>query len=642
MAITVIADMLYTRAGEGTPSNVLSAHDPLIWVFSDNAITANPTATIQFIVKGNTGSTIYTSDIFPCYLLLFEGSTALFRFDATQIIKHTINDYFYKETSEVIEAENYGSEIEITIKTYDDAVLEDTELVEYFASHALNQIGDEYGSNIPRLFYNDTEDVPYFIGLPNHIFFHAPTTLVGETPLLEISDQEETANLITSLANDGTNPYDTFTTSGTEITSAIASGESAGLSVQQFNVIAGEQYVVLVPGFVLNSGDAPLMFIGLGSFSAISTNFIRLKAGDNAIVLSCIVDIPNAKLQIYQYAAGNWSCDPITIRRVHDATGEGTPGLYMHDAKLSHLLLDEKAKLGKIYYDLEVQNLVKEYNITVFRPCDNSVFIRWLNNNGAYSYFAFSPYPTTSQESNDIGNVINSFFVMALANSRHYPIGKKNAFKRILVAAAAVPIAFRRKLMQIFLSPAVYLWQGKQTLNGNLITEFINSATNPYDSFTTFGEVIFKIFEITGDIGQAESNQFDVYLNTTMKLIFFYSNRKFAAVPTPVIPDFYLVDADTDSTISNVVNPTEGPNTLTITPTVTTRAKLRINTDNGDEASFSTGKVVLKYAEVEADWILLEGVEGSHNLREKKGADNFNATLVLPEKYTQQLAGQNI
>ncbi len=642
MAITFNFDMFYTRAGEGTPSDVLSAHNPLIWLFRDSAIAANPTATVDIVVKNNAGATIYTSDTFSAYLTSFGGGIAVFRFDASQIIKHIINTYFYKETSDIIEAENYGSEIEVTIKSYDDAVLEDTEVLTYFASHALNQIGDEYGTNIPRLFYNDTEEIAHFLGFPNHIFFHAPATLTGETPLIEVSDQEETANLISSLANDGTNPYDTFTTSGTEITSAIASGESAGLSVQQFNVIAGEQYVVLVPGFVLNSGDAPLMFLGTTSFLNISTNFIRLKAGDNAIVLSCFIDRSNVELQIYQFAAGNWSCDPITIRRVHDASSEGTLGLFMHDAELSHLLLDEKAKLGKIYYDLEVQNLVKEYNITVLKPCDNSVLVRWLNINGLYSYFALSPFPTTTDGSNDIGKIINSFSLMALANARHYPIGKRDAFRRLIVAAAAVPIVFRRMLMQIFLSPAVYLWQGKQTLNGNLLTGFINSPTNAYDSFSTFGVMIYEAFEITGNIGQAESNQLDVYLNISMQLIFFYSNRKSASVPTPVIPDFYLVDADTDATISNVVNPVEGPNTLTITPTVTTRAKLRINTDNVDEASFSTGKVVLKYAEVETDWILLEGVEGSHNLREKKGADNFIATLILPERYTQQLAGQNL
>jgi len=46
--------------------------------------------------------------------------------------------------------------------------------------------------------------------------------------------------------------------------------------------------------------------------------------------------------------------------------------------------------------------------------------------------------------------------------------------------------------------------------------------------------------------------------------------------------------------------------------------------------------------EKESDWILLNKVEGSHNLMLKKDTDNFECTLVLPENYTQQLSGQNI
>ena len=189
MAITVTTDMKYTRLGEAE-SNVLSAHNPLIWEFQDGAIAANPTATVQLTVKNNADSTIYTSAAFPAYLLSYVDPLAKFRFDATQIIKHIIDNYFYKETSEVIEPENYGSKIEVYIRTYDDAVLEDTESIIYFTFHGLNQIGDEYGTNIPRLYLNDTEEIAHFLGYPNHLFFYSPTDLVAEDSVIEFLTRE--------------------------------------------------------------------------------------------------------------------------------------------------------------------------------------------------------------------------------------------------------------------------------------------------------------------------------------------------------------------------------------------------------------------------------------------------------------------
>ena len=63
---------------------------------------------------------------------------------------------------------------------------------------------------------------------------------------------------------------------------------------------------------------------------------------------------------------------------------------------------------------------------------------------------------------------------------------------------------------------------------------------------------------------------------------------------------------------------------------------------NTAASNFSTDKIIAKRAELETDWILLDRVEGSHQLREKKQFDNFNATLVPPENYTQQLGGSDL
>ena len=172
MALNHNTDMLYTRSG-AAESNVLSAHDPLIWEFEDTALVGGPaTATIQFIAKDNDLAVIYTSAAFPAYQLSYVDPLAKFRFDGTQILKHIIKNYLYKEISTIIAPENYGSTVDVVFKTYDNAVQNATDTVTYYLSQAVNQIGDEYGSNIPRLFLNDTEDIAHFLGYPTKIFFY--------------------------------------------------------------------------------------------------------------------------------------------------------------------------------------------------------------------------------------------------------------------------------------------------------------------------------------------------------------------------------------------------------------------------------------------------------------------------------------
>lgn len=628
MAITVTTDMFYTRAGESDPSDVLSAHDPLIWEFEDGAITANPTATVEFLIKDNAGSVIYTSDPFSAYLLSFSAPTAKFRFDATEIVKHIISTYFYKETSGVIEAENYGSEVEVRIRTFDDAVQEDSKLLEYFGSHALNQIGDEYGSNIPRLFYNDTEEIAHFLGFPNHVFFYLSANLSAETPLIEIL--ESTLNKITAWVNSN---YETFTSSGATITLAICTiiAEERAAS-NTFEINAGD-VVVIIFTLTLNSGTAPRLELIDNGGSTIS-NTESAANGANFIILTSTESISDCRIRIFQsFAVGNWSTDEVVATKYEWYSQEGTLGLFMHDLNLGLFQLTKDTKIVNVKYDPADPTLIKTYNITAFLPCLNSVYIRLLTKDGYYMYWAFSPFPTTSQQSNDIGKVINSFSEMALANSRNFPIGKKDAFKRLSVAAAAVPIVFRRKLMDLFTSPAVYLWQGKETPNENLITAFAQSGS-PYDTLTTSGDVIISAINAAGSVAfYTNTSIYKIQQGGSVTVIF---NLTLNSGQAPTIG---LIDSGT-ALSSNQVLSANGFNIIKLV--ATKEIDFRMRFINGAATNFSTGKVIAKRAEVEADWILLEGVEGSHDLREKKQADNFSATLVLPEKYTQQLSGQNL
>jgi len=388
MALNHNTDMLYTRSG-ATESNVLSAHDPLIWEFEDTALVGGPaTATVQFIVRDNDLAVIYTSAAFPAYLLSYVGNLTKFRFDGTHILKHIINNYLYKEISTIIEPVNYGSTVDVVFRTYDDGAANANDTVTYYLSQAVNQIGDEYGSNIPRLFLNDTEDIAHFLGYPTKIFFYLATDRSAHSPLVEIIDRDSA---------------------------------------------------------------------------------------------------------------------------VEDSSDYGSLKIGVHCIDLGLLALSKKSKYARVYYDPDAPIKIKDYNLSVFEACENAIFVRWLNSNGDYSYWAFSPYPFRNKSGDKLGSVINNFTEMALANSRNLPLGYRDAFDKINVIASAVPLLFRRKMLEIFTSPAVYLWNG-----------------------------------------------------------------------TP------------------------------------------------------------RREEKESDWILLNRVEGSHNLMLKKDTDNFECTLVLPENYTQQLSGQNI
>ena len=635
MAISFTEDMYYTRSGEAAESDVLSAHDALIWEFNDEYSAGPATATVQIVVKNNAGATIYTSDLFTAYLydtVADVPNEAYFRFDATEIIRHIINTYFYKETASILEPENYGSEIEVTFKTYDNAVLQNTTLNEYFASHAVNQIGDEDGANIPRIFYRDTEEIAHFLGFPNHLFFFAPLTLAAHDPFIEIIDSSTDAitNLISTLSN---STYNTFTVVGTSVTSAEAIDDGAAYS-GVFPIVKGKSYAVIIPDFTLTDNQYPTFSIKV---SLVPSQVVRITDdGDTILILTAQETGANGRLCIENDDDAEWNCGTISVFEVIAASGEGTFGLYMHDYNLSYFQLDNTAKTVNIYYDPADPTLIKTFNLTVFDPCENAVYVRFLTSDGHYMFWAFSPFPTTSQEHQDIGRVINSFSSQADANSRYYPIGKKNAFKKLLVAAATVPIAFRRKLMDIFTSPAVYVWQGTETPDENLITGLINVGASPYETFTSSGIVVISAINTA-----ANANAYSIAADNfeTIKgdviIVIFELNLNSGTAPT-----ISLVNEASGALSSNAVVSANGHNEITLTSISDVTARLRFY--NTAASNFSTGKIIVKRKELEADWILLEGVEGSHQLREKKQFDNLECTLVYPEKYTQKLAGQNL
>ncbi|MBA7648263.1 hypothetical protein ES703_56047 [subsurface metagenome] len=629
MAIVHTTDMLYTRSG-AAESNVLSAHDPLIWEFEDTALVGGPaTATVMFIAIDKDSVVYYTSAAFPAYLLSYADPLAKFRFDGTQIIKHIIKNYFYKEISTIIAHENYGSYVNVAFKTYNDGNANANDTVQYYLSQAVNQIGDEYGSNIPRLFLNDTEDIAHFLGYPTKIFFYLATDRSAHSPLIEIIDRDitESANLIGSLTNFAGFLYDTFTSTVTAVDAAINAAGTARAWGSSWSADTGEKFLIIIPALVNNGGELPVFYLATDIIPTAGTTRLRAVVGDNAFVLT-LFDSANVFLVIENTAACDWECGPIQVIPVEDASDYGSMKLGVHCVDLGLLALSKKSKYARMYYDHDAPIKIKDYNLSIFEACENAIFIRWLNSNGDYSFWAFSPFPFRDKSGDRLGSVINNFTEMALANSRNLPLGYRDVFDKISVIASAVPLLFRRKMLEIFTSPAVYLWNG--TPSENLITEYADYSG--YDILTSDGTIILNAYNAAGN-AFVWSDTFIVSIGEIITVILDFNRN------TGQFPDIYIWD-DSIGVISNTEILTQGFNIIELTCTESGIAKIIIK--NTAATIWYTSETIVKRKEIELDWILLNRVEGSHNLMLKKDNDNFECTLVLPENFTQQLSGQNI
>jgi len=121
--------------------------------------------------------------------------------------------------------------------------------------------------------------------------------------------------------------YDTFTTNGTAITSAIELGAAgAGYlpsSPGDMILTGGKKYLVYIPSVVINSGQVP-------TFTLISSNLTSnsevVAAGNNLLEITMVgtVTDTDGRLQVYNTSAANWSCGAIQILDSIDLLPRGT------------------------------------------------------------------------------------------------------------------------------------------------------------------------------------------------------------------------------------------------------------------------------------------------------------------------------
>lgn len=124
------------------------------------------------------------------------------------------------------------------------------------------------------------------------------------------------SNLITSWTNSG---YETFTASGTTITSAVNSSSSAYMWSNQFAVKKGESIRVII-NLTLNSGEAPFINIDdLGGLGDISNNE-QLSSGLNEITLTATKASSTARVRIYNDNASDFLTSEVIVNREYSST----------------------------------------------------------------------------------------------------------------------------------------------------------------------------------------------------------------------------------------------------------------------------------------------------------------------------------
>jgi len=183
----------------------------------------------------------------------------------------------------------------------------------------------------------------FYVGSGNQSDFSATVTFSKSLSVHEFTSVDyiqyngettakEARELILGFTNFLGFPYDTLTTSGTEITSAIYAGSEAYFSSDNdktFDITSGESYIIAF-NLTLNSGQAPT--IHLGEPGAVRSNSVQTASGENVITLTAITTSANQKLVFLNTANTNFSTSPVTIyRKDIDLLPKGTYYIKLSD-----------------------------------------------------------------------------------------------------------------------------------------------------------------------------------------------------------------------------------------------------------------------------------------------------------------------
>jgi len=606
--------------------------------------------------------------------------TYSYELDVSEILKYFANTFVYKLITQGTKSDLVKAQT-ISITGLEDASVTDTENLTIYLSHGVKQIGDDGGGNMVQLYSRADINVHYFEGYPFDFHFYlnaALTTLyididsvfydiytvymaeIGLFPFkfntvpsalntigshqLRISD--DSAQLVTAWTNGGgAAAFDTFTSTGRNITSAIEASGTPSATTNTMSLTAGDILIVEIT-LTLNVANIPYLILSDGTNPLTFT----LIAGLNRFVKTVAV------------------------------TGTYT----MTIGYLTPTSADFIMSLNYIYKNTRNQVV----NINTMPSVCEGLYVRYLSREGFYRYWLFNKYFRVESDRAKIGSMVNYIDTMIAAQGRTKNIGYKNSFKRYVATSENVSKDDQKILMDIFDSPSVYVYITKRysyyleafnetiaefatkwTLasgtaeasikplstalggqylsignnSGNDMNTYYGNQSIPFDP-TRLYKVEAKIRRTAGTglfyIGIAGRDAADnAWVNTVGANAATSSQHYFAASGYDPPDANWVVKTGYFKGVAFTGN---GALSATITSPGTVhedvkfiRPFIRVNY-NAQAGTSDIDYIEISMVDREAVWVMAE-VEGSHTIKEKKNFDTVSAAFVLPESYTQKL-----
>jgi hypothetical protein len=447
MATITITKHLYVG-----PKNIISIHNPnvLKWTFQPNDDTKDITS--QVTISGIKFNGILTSISRPLSPDIYN-----YELDLTEILKYIYSvNFYHKQLPSVnngIPSYSLIKKIQIGITGHENGNQSSILLNEPFLSHGVNQVGNPNASTMADIYDRKSSWFNYFEGYPGEIYWWTGITQTTQdlivdgyriqqeyfgtifTPSLAgvkldnfkeylsksgqhiISIQDTTTNLITGWTNSG---LIGFASSGRNITLFSDPGISGHMCFSNLFSYDSEKKFVIDLTINLGSGTLPGCRIRYWRGGAIrSQQDLIIKNGSNKI-----------------------SVDP-------------------NDDDFAELVFFAIQGLS-VYCSIQVNQIYtlnpqQELIVNTFDSCGEGLYIRYLSKEGFYRTWLFNKYYTIEQEQKKIGELTYQGSDMA---ARSYNMGYKDAYRSYIATSEGVRKDIRKQLMDLFTSPAVYLWNG--------------------------------------------------------------------------------------------------------------------------------------------------------------------------------------
>ena len=423
-------------------TDLKSGSSDLVSAYMDNLILFN-------VSPNDTGSDVTAklkidTTYFDCFYTGVFDDHFYFKISVTELIRYFITNFYYKAVSAGINASTLVTSLTLTIYGYEDGVSTcNTTLTLYF-SHGLNQIGYAYGSNLRSQYENAELSFTAFKDYPFELYFflNASHTLIT---LLNGSNISVTASCTkglwalksTALNVVGNNMVQLLTAGSEEIT-------SWSNSTPAFETLVGSGANLTIAAETSGGGKAITNNIAVTEDETLLFEFTLTKDNPES-------NDPVVKIGADTVTGWSW-----TVKKSY---------LYTAPTSGNIIVSIEYAagQTGTFHGTFSVKSYteIQTFSLIVKQSSCDGVYIRYLSKEGFYRYWLFEGFKRSSITAKKIGNLIQSLDTLVGAQSRVQNIGYNEVTQRVDVISHNVTQEQQEQLIDIFTSPAVYIWNGE-------------------------------------------------------------------------------------------------------------------------------------------------------------------------------------